>query len=105
MLLLLPVLEIALSAALLKIRSVSFVWIWLTWAATFFGACIVLKTDWPRAILIQLLEVGRRRPDAGGRIQRIQSFEPLCVDRLVAFQLRKSLDGFPDLLLCEPQVI
>ena len=31
--------------------------------------------------------------------------KPLCVDRLVAFQPGKSLDGFPGLLLGEPQVI
>jgi hypothetical protein len=54
LLFLLPVFAIALSAALLKIRSASLVWVWLTWAATFFGACFVLKRDWPRAILLNL---------------------------------------------------
>src|SRR5580704_6643922 len=54
LLFLLPVFAIALSVALLKIRSASFVWVWLTWATTFFGACFVLKRDWSRAILFNL---------------------------------------------------
>jgi len=48
------VIAIVLSVAILKVHSASLVWVWLTWAAAFFGACFILKREWPRAILVNL---------------------------------------------------